>query len=149
VLQQNLQVDAVSAARLIQLARASGVAVEEVDESNVASVLPQIQTADIVKTEIADAVNQGWRVTIPRRDLVRNAWSGIGYIALDPATGAGGYFISGGFAGGDTTQTPEEWAEGVAEELGTPYQDDPNPDPTSAHSIIKVLSTDGQQGTVQ
>ena len=112
-------------------------------------VLARLQTAPVVRTEIADAVNQGWRVTIPRSDLTRNIWTGIGYVMVDPATGAGGYFISGGLAGGITILPPEDWPDQpVAEELGSPNAEPPNTDPTSVRYLTKVAITDKQKGTV-
>ena len=149
VLRSNLNVDAVSAASVIHLAREGAIVVEDVTAANLADVLARLQTADVVKSEIADAVNQGWRVTIPQRDLTSGIWAGIGYVMIDPSTGAGGYFISGGLAGGSTTQTPEEWAdEALAEELATPYSGEPNTDPAAAFTIEKVSITDKQNGIV-
>ena len=42
-------------------------------------------------------------MVIPERELQVNQWTGIGYIVSDPATGAAGYLISGGIAGGANT----------------------------------------------
>ncbi len=150
VLRANLGgVDAVSAASVIQLARAGGIAIEEVTSANLADVLARVQTAEVVKAEIADAVNQGWRVTIPQRDLTRNIWTGIGYVMIDPATGAGGYFISGGLAGGFTTQPPEDWpAQPLAVELAGPNAAAPNTDPTAVRFLTKIAITDKQKGVV-
>jgi RHS repeat-associated protein len=150
VLRLNLGgVDAVSAASVIQLARAGGTPVDEVTAANLAEVLARLQTADIVKTEIADAVNQGWRVTIPARDLARNIWTGIGYVMIDPATGAGGYFISGGLAGGFTTQPPDDWPDQpLAEELAGPNAEAPNTDPAAVRFLTKIALTDRQNGVV-
>jgi transglutaminase-like putative cysteine protease len=149
ILQQNLQADAVSAARVVQLAHAAGLPVEAIDASNVADRLPLLETAQSVRTDVADAVGQGWHVLIPRRDLTRHAWTGIGYIVVDPVTGAGGYFISGGLAGGSTTQTPEDWAnQQLADELKSEYAEEPNLDPVAAASIRKVAITDGQSAIV-
>lgn len=149
VLEQTLGVDSVSAAKLIQLARAAGIPVEEIGRANVSAVLPTLATADIVKTHIADVVNQGFVVTIPRGDLTRHAWRGIGYIARDAATGASGYFISGGLAGGMNALAPEDWVQQqYVDTLGHPYADPPNTDPTAVHSITKVTSTDLQMNKV-
>ena len=149
VLRSNLNVDAVSAASVIHLAREGAIVVEEVTAANLADVLARLQTADIVKSEIADAVNQGWRVTIPQRDLTNGIWAGIGYVMIDPATGAGGYFISGGLAGGSTTQPPEEWPEQpLADELAGPNAQPPNADPASVRFLTKIAITDKQKGVV-
>jgi hypothetical protein len=151
VLQENLEVDSISAAHLLQLARAAGIAVHDIDAANVATTLPLLQTAEAVKSDVADAVNQGWRVTIPERDFVRNIWSGIGYIVVDPASGAGGYFISGGLAGGATTEDPDDWAmQELADWFEHPYnsETDTNTNANAAASIQKVPITDKQDGKV-
>ncbi|MBI3607513.1 MAG: hypothetical protein HY207_06080 [Nitrospirae bacterium] len=149
ILEQNLEADAVSAAKLIQLAHDAGIPVDEIDAANIGVALPLLQTADAVKTEIADAVNQGWHAIIPRTDLTRNIWTGTGYILVDPSTGNGGYFISGSLAGGSTTQSPDDW---VKQELKDRFKfantPPPNKDPTAAAFIEKVPSGDKQNGKV-
>ncbi len=147
VLEDNLGVDAVSAAKLLQLANAGGVPIRQIDAANAAAELPLLQTADIVKTEISDAVRQGWLASVPVRDFARNAWTGLGYVLTDPVTGAGGYFISGGIAGGMSAQDPAAWVQQqYVRELGRPYQDLPNRDANAAFSIRKVVVTDQQEG---
>jgi RHS repeat-associated protein len=149
VLRSNLNVDAISAASVIQLARDSAIPIEEVTAANLADVLTRLQTADIVKSDIADAVNQGWRVTIPQRDFTRRIWSGIGYVMIDPSTGAGGYFISGGLAGGISVLPPAEWPdEPLVEELSGPNAEPANDDPTAVRFLTKVAITDRQSGIV-
>ena len=149
VLRSNLNVDAVSAASVIQLARESAIVVEDVTAGTLAEVLARLQTADIVKTEIADAVNQGWRATIPQREVTRNIWTGTGYTLIDPASGAGGYFLSGGLAGGSTTQPPEDWPDQpLADELAGPNAEPPNTDPASVRFLTKIAITDKQKGVV-
>jgi transglutaminase-like putative cysteine protease len=149
VLTDAFGVDAVSAATLIQLAHAGSIPVREITSANADAELPLLQTADVVKTEIADAVQQGWRALVPQRDLTRHAWTGIGYVLLDPATGAAGYFISGGLAGGMSSEDPHDWVQQqYVEALGSPYQDAPNSEPTAAFYIRKVRVTDFQEGTV-
>lgn len=53
-----------------------------------------------MKADVQNLVAAGRIVTVPERDIVVGDWQGAGYIAIDPATGAGGYIISGGLAGG-------------------------------------------------
>jgi transglutaminase-like putative cysteine protease len=148
VLTDGFGVDAVSAARLIQLAREDGITVHTINASNVDATLPLLNTAAIVKTEIADGVRQGWTATVPASDFTRHAWNGIGYILSDPVSGAAGYFISGGLAGGMSSDDPADWVQQeYVRELGHPYQDPPNTDSTAAFSITKVAVSDHQDGT--
>ncbi|HET6371521.1 MAG TPA: hypothetical protein VFG95_10005, partial [Nitrospiria bacterium] len=149
ILETDLQVDAVSADKLIQSARQAGIPVDEIDSSNIGTALPLLQTADSVKSEIADAVSQGWHVTVPRSDSTQDIWTGIGYSLIDPDTGAGGYFISGSWAGGASVQSPDQW---VKQQLKDAFKyantPPPNTDPTAAVSIEKIPVSDKQNGTV-
>jgi hypothetical protein len=53
-----------------------------------------------VKSDISRAVAQGQNAIVPERNIDVGPWRGVGYIVRDEATGAGGYLISGGLAGG-------------------------------------------------
>ncbi|MEW6104072.1 MAG: hypothetical protein AB1630_09745 [bacterium] len=50
--------------------------------------------------KIQNAVNSGKIVTISKTEITYANWNGVGYIVMDPETGAAGYLISGGMAGG-------------------------------------------------
>ncbi|MFZ5863145.1 MAG: transglutaminase-like domain-containing protein [Nitrospirota bacterium] len=146
VLAQKLGAEAVSTVSLIQSARANGEPIEEIDASN-ASVIASLSTSDNVKAEVTDAVNRGWRVTIPRSDLIRDRFHGIGYIVRDPASGGAGYFISGSLAGGITINDARNWVEqAYADALHFAYTPPPNPDPTAALYIFKVAISNNQNG---
>ncbi len=67
-------------------------------------MLPLLQVSSAVKGDIQNAVNAGKEVLIPERELQVNDWRGVGYVVSDPETGAAGYLISGGVAGGSGTQ---------------------------------------------
>ena len=38
-------------------------------------------------------------VTVSKTQITYNGWTGVGYIIIDPSTGAGAYMISGGLGG--------------------------------------------------
>jgi len=38
-------------------------------------------------------------VTVSKTNITYNGWTGVGYIIIDPLTGAGAYMISGGMSG--------------------------------------------------
>ena len=42
----------------------------------------------------------GYEVTIHERPITESGWTGAGYTAIDPSTGAGAYTIEGGSSGG-------------------------------------------------
>jgi RHS repeat-associated protein len=149
VFEQNLEVDSVSAAKLIQLANAGAIPVEHIDAANIAAVLPGLLIPQVIKTDVSDAVRQGWQAIVPRADFNRNIWSGVGYVLLDPATASGGYFISGSLAGASTTVDPHEWVQQrIVDELQHPYQDPSDTDPMTPATIQKVSVTDHQDGIV-
>jgi hypothetical protein len=69
----------------------------------------------IVKTvrQIQDEV-----VMVPKQNLQFKDWSGVGYVVIDPETGAVAYMISGGLSGGTTrgdfSKCASEFAQLVA-----------------------------------
>jgi hypothetical protein len=105
VLEGAFAIDAVSAVKVIQIARERGVSIEWIDAANLITVLPLLQVPITVKTDIVNAVNAGQTVLIPRQAVQINEWSGVGYIVEDPATNRSAYLISGGLAGGSVTRS--------------------------------------------
>lgn len=104
IIEQVYGVNGISAVKAIQLANFQGLRTYNVTSSNLSSVLPILQVSNAIKTDIQNAVNAGKEVIIPEGELQVEAWTGVGYIISDPVTGAAGYLISGGFAGGDSTK---------------------------------------------
>src|SRR5207249_11952172 len=89
-----------SAIHLISMAIEQGIPVYHVTSANAAAVLPLLVLDGSVKSDISRAVGQGQNVIVPERNLTVGPWRGVGYIVRDEVTGAGGYLISGGLAGG-------------------------------------------------
>lgn len=71
-----------------------------IKQSNINTILPQLQVDDNVKAAIQNAVNAGKEVTVSKTNITLNGWTGCGYIITNPDTGAGAYMISGGLSGG-------------------------------------------------
>lgn len=71
-----------------------------ITQDNLSVALPELEVSSAVLNDIRNAVNAGREVTIPQRELLKDGFFGVGYIVLDPDTGAGGYLISSGLAGG-------------------------------------------------
>jgi len=71
-----------------------------INQSNIDTILPQLQVDHDVKTDIQNAVNAGKVVTVSKTNITYNGWTGCGYIIIDPTTGNGAYMISGGMNGG-------------------------------------------------
>ena len=96
----------ISAVSIIKLATQQGIPIFTVNKNNINSILPLLQVDSTIKADIANAVNAGKYVMIPQQNISHNGWIGVGYIILDPNTGAGAYMISGGQAGG---WSPIDW----------------------------------------
>ncbi len=100
IFEQLYSVPSVSAVKILQVASEQGVPIYSINASNVDAILPRLQVSQEVRDAVRNAVVQGREVIIPERNIQYYNWTGIGYIVLDPETGAGAYMISGGLAGG-------------------------------------------------
>jgi transglutaminase-like putative cysteine protease len=152
IFEDDFKVESISTAKLLHLANVDGTPLVNIDKTNVTDVLPTLPFDDNVKADIANAVNQGLTVTIPRAEIGYEDWSGIGYIKENPETGESGWMLTGMVAGGMTVWTPDQWDEDVAKamsyKLRYPYSGQPNTDPLQVALIVKIPITDMQTGPV-
>ncbi len=149
VFEQELLVQSISADKGLGLARQLGQQVVSIDAGNVAALLPTLDHPAAVEAEIENWARLGLVVEVPVARVALNAWQGSVWRVDDPASGAGGYFLSGGLAGGATTEEPDNWVlDFLADALAAPYSPEPNQDPLAAARMIKLGATDGQQGEV-
>ncbi len=145
--EQRFLVDSISADKGLQLARAQGVPVHRVDAQTLPAILPRLSHPQTVLDAIAAWVGIGFTVEIPATPIAYQDWQGSTWRVLNPATGATGYFIAGGLAGGATSLRPTAWALSLLRDvLASPNTAAPNTDPLSAAFIHKVPATDGQIG---
>ena len=100
IFEQTYNVGGISAVKVLQIANNKGIPIYRIDSTNLSTVLPLLQVSNEVKQEIQNHVNAGNVVTIPKQNIQYFDWVGVGYITINPNTGAGGYIISGGYAGG-------------------------------------------------
>jgi hypothetical protein len=91
--------EGVSAVKAIQIAMEQGIPIYTVTRDNIATVMPVLSLDAEVKSAITDAVNAGMEVTVPQTNINFHGNPIVGYIALNPETGAGAYMISGGDSG--------------------------------------------------
>jgi hypothetical protein len=97
---------------VLQIANQEGIPIYTINATNINEILPRLQVSEAVKAGIRGAVASGMVVTIPEKNIQYYNWSGVGYIVLNPETGAGAYMISGGLAGGHNANGSEdEWEE--------------------------------------
>ncbi len=94
-------VEGISAVKAIQIANNEGIPIYTVNQSNISAVLPQLQLPSDVISDIQNAVNADKTVTVSKTQITYNGWTGVGYIIIDPTTGAGAYMISGGLGGAE------------------------------------------------
>lgn len=146
IFEDDLKVDSVSTAKLLQLANVNGIPLISIEMSNLDAVLPTLPFDDAVKQDIANAVNQNLLVTIPQAEITYLDWSGVGYLKENAETGESGWMLTGGIAGGMTAA--RVWVNSnLQETLGNPNTKS-NKDRLSAARIIKIPVTDMQRGTV-
>ncbi len=106
------QAEGVSTMSLLRLANTQGIPIYNINQENVESAIGELAVPGALKDDIVAQVNQGLEITIPKTTLTTpSGWTGTGYIVSDPQTGAAGYMISGGLAGGHYGPHGEEaWA---------------------------------------
>jgi hypothetical protein len=97
------QPQGVSAVKALAIAASQGQKIYALDDKNQAyhaSIVAGLNTDADTKQEISNALYAGKEVTVHQADINANGWTGMGYIILDPDSGAGAYKISGGANGG-------------------------------------------------
>ena len=102
ILQAFYDTPSVSAARLLRFASQQGVPIYAIDDSNISAILSQLQVSSEIIDDIRNAVNAGKKVIISKTSVQYETFNSIGYIIIDPTTGAAGFMISSGMAGGLT-----------------------------------------------
>ncbi len=80
-------VQGISAVKTLKAANDQGIPIYTINQSNINTILPQLQLHDDIKTDIQNAVNAGKIVTVQKTYVTYNGWTGCGYIITDPNTG--------------------------------------------------------------
>jgi hypothetical protein len=107
--EQLYRLPGISALKVLKQANETGIANYKIDQSNISSVLPMLQVSADAKSDIANAVNAGKIVYIPKTNIQYYGWSGTAYIIMDPNNGTAGYIISEGLSGGADAQDERWW----------------------------------------
>lgn len=146
VLTEGTQEDAVAAATVLQRARAQGVAILSITPANAPTELPRLTATPEVRRDVEDLVARGWEVRIPEVPLQLRDWEGTGYIARNPLTDEGGYFLSGRLSGGQTIVSPGGWLDAaLVEQLEGPDAPRSTDDTSRIAYLVKVAATDFQE----
>lgn len=144
--EDDLGIPAVSTASALQLAPGQGVAVLDLG-ADAATILPGLTLDDGVKDEILEATAAGYRVRVPESSVSLLAWSGVGYLILDPDTGESAWQLQGGHSGGITAPAvinlPQNVVDAVRRQTETPESV-----PQSVTFIQKFDTTDFQESAV-
>lgn len=119
VFDQVLGLEGLGAVSALTLAKRQGQSLERLDSANVDSVLAAVELGDEVEAAIRQAVGQGRVAWVPQSAITVNDWQGLGYVLADPDTGAAGYLITGGFAGGVVTEKLRQEVEEIHSKLGS------------------------------
>lgn len=99
----NLGQGAVSSIQLLEMALSRHIPVYRISTANKAAVFPLLQLDASTESIISAEIDQGKVVTVSQRPIAVNDWSGVGYIIMDPSSGAAAYMISGGLFGETST----------------------------------------------
>jgi transglutaminase-like putative cysteine protease len=89
---------AASTTRVLSVATGQGIPIFQVDQSNVDTVVPQLELPESTTRDIRAAVAQGATVVAPQRTVTVGGWHGAGYVIEKGL--AADYRISGGASGG-------------------------------------------------
>jgi len=144
IYEQNLGVAAVSADKAIAVARQQNQSVLTIAPEQAAQV-ETLNVSQAVKDDILNWLALGYRVTVPAEEVQVGEWLGAAWLVENTATGAAGYFLSGGIAGGANAST--SWPSLLRAILQSPYLGEVSLDP-SAVAILDILpDSNYQEGT--
>ena len=92
--------EGISAVKAIAIAQSEGQKIYTINKQNAQTALQKLPIGGEVGSEIRNAVNAGKEVTVHEKSINKHGWKGVGYIVIDPETGAGAYIIEGSGNGG-------------------------------------------------
>jgi len=110
--------EGVSAIKALAIASAQGQRIYQINQDNIDFSLPQLEISNEVKREIQISVEIGKEVLVSQRNVNVLGWTGVGYIIIDPETGAGAYRISGGANGGEMSYDVSDYGIFIVVGLG-------------------------------
>jgi transglutaminase-like putative cysteine protease/triacylglycerol esterase/lipase EstA (alpha/beta hydrolase family) len=143
VFQERWLVDSVSTLKAMQLClTTAGCRIETLTSENVVSLLPTLSLPPDIKTDIENAITQGYTVQTVSQEILRNAWRGVGYLVEDPESGAASYLLLGRIAGGMTDEPLGGWVlTDLLAHLQFPNSEAANDDPTAVAALQRVALT--------
>ncbi len=161
IFEDDMSHEAVSTIKILELATAQGIPICKHH-----STLPLCANSlpSYIRSALEAAILGGHEVTFPTQMVTHGNWTGIGYIDMDPCTGAAGYIIAGGQNGGSTVDSWTDWiwtnpfkeVDWVEGDVEVPAADVPDPsaiwgaeDTARMHFEynLRVHYTDGTYGS--
>jgi len=91
----SVPVEAVSAVKALGMANDQGIPIYTITPLNAADVLPQLAIPGSSLSDIRNAINSGKVVTVSKTPVLFKGRTILGYMVLNPETGAGAYIING------------------------------------------------------
>lgn len=114
VLADDLQAPALSTVGIVQLAHQQGLTVHDLTRDNAEAIVPTLPFDATVKAELLDSALRGRLARVPAASVSSLAFTGVGYVLLDEASGEAAYQLQGGHSGGITTPAvndlPTRWS---------------------------------------
>ncbi|BEP92018.1 hypothetical protein GmRootA79_04020 [Acidovorax sp. A79] len=86
----------VSTTQIMAIAAREGQRIYSITQENISSALPALAVDSAVKEDIENAVANGMVAFVPEREIAHKGYRGVGYILMDPDSGAAAYLIDGG-----------------------------------------------------
>ena len=146
--ENDFRVSSISADKGLAIAVELGIEIVSISQSNLTEALTQIGHPQLVIEDITAWVDQGFTVIVPAQVINHKEWQGSVWIVNDELSGAAGYFIAGGLAGGQTVES--DWLDAELQAmLENPYLDGYFLRGVQHAAVIKKLYiTDRQTGVV-
>jgi len=95
-------VEAISTIKVLEIAQEEDIPIYTLSKIDFEEKKDKLNLSNSVIEEISNAVNSGKIVIVAAEEVQVGDWSGAGYIVMDDS-GAAGYMISGGIAGGSSS----------------------------------------------
>ncbi|WP_444926058.1 hypothetical protein ACJJI4_18305 [Microbulbifer sp. TRSA002] len=97
---EDIRVQGISAVKALKIAVSEGQRIWTIDINNISEALSVLDFSSDVKGEIRNAVLAGKVVTTHEKEIDFAGGKNLGYLLIDPDTGAGAYLIANGASGG-------------------------------------------------
>ncbi len=125
---EEIPANGISAVKALQIAGAEGQRIWTITSENVDIAIPNLNLPDDIISEIRNSAAAGMEITAHELPVNFYGSSQVGYVIIDPSTGAGAYKIGGGENGGeistgDSLDSILSWVQSVSEDILSEFGD--------------------------